>query len=65
MPQSQRLYAKNSAKHDDSITFVLLNANPMPVRKRKAVNADPSNVAVNGEAAAAENDYDKVTPDYQ
>lgn len=52
-PQSQTLYARKSARAEDSMTFVRRRVNPMAVRNRKAVNATPRSVDDSGDDAAA------------
>lgn len=52
-PQSHTLYARNNARHDDSITLVRRTTKPIKVRKMKAVRATPRSVEERGEDAAA------------
>jgi hypothetical protein len=54
-PQSHKLYAMNMARQEDSMGFVLRNAKPMIVRKKKEVNAIPKSMADSGDDAAAGN----------
>ena len=52
-PQSQTLYARNRARHEDSMMLVLRSTNPMIVKKMNAVKATPSRVEESGDEAAA------------
>jgi hypothetical protein len=60
-PQSQTLYAKKSARQEDSMTFVRRNPNPMNVKNMNAVNATPRSVEVKGLVAADPYDYESNT----
>ena len=51
-PQSQKLYAMNSARPEDSIIFVRRTTKPMTVKNRKAVMATPNSVEERGDEAA-------------
>ena len=51
-PQSQKLYAMNSARPDDSMIFVRRTIKPMTVKNRKAVIATPNSVEERGDEAA-------------